>query len=571
MSRDRRRPPGGGDGSEMRFLDEVEAETRLIDRLGRGAADAGVYDAGYSDDDPEDDSGPVQIFVGRARKPPPRQVPSGPASVHHWAESVLSESESWDDELDDEIIAAADDEDLGALPTVGSEVEELDSLSLAEILAGASFGEDDDEDDFDDDYDEFDDAVAPVAPVGLRVGRGPSRPAHHPDADRPPMGFRLQASPQPVSGELPVGPADERSLEDAPSGPRSLRRRGGGSIWDEPSQADTGSWNRLDLLGSDASSSEDGRRERFGVVPEERERPSEEVSGGWDASPLWSTDPVGSEEPSSAPPPILATRSSLQAELESRVPLEPKAVVLKRLDGIPERDSLSADGFTDPPMGRRFRDGPSEQPSSRLRERETDSSRVRVQLDVQPADAPGAGRAVVVALALLLFVGGVGYVGWDRFPDTRAVALEPPPPPPPPIAAADAKLTAEAKPAAPDTPDPEPEAPAAPEPAAPPAAPPVDVAEEAARTEQEASQRESSRADRRDTVRDGLLRVVSDVPARVYVDGRRVDGDLLSRGIELAPGNYDVKVVPNGIGRPYRTETRVDEGRPRTIQVTFKR
>ena len=59
--------------------------------------------------------------------------------------------------------------------------------------------------------------------------------------------------------------------------------------------------------------------------------------------------------------------------------------------------------------------------------------------------------------------------------------------------------------------------------------------------------------------------------ATVYVDGKRVGSAPMEvPGIELRPGHYDIKVVPRR-GRTYRTDTRVDAGRVRNIDVKFRK
>jgi len=644
--RDRR---GGGDGPPMQFLDEIDSESRLLDRL--GDASGGVYDEGYGSDiiGGEDDEllefDEEEAPTASLRVMGPRSNASASASIH-----------------------------LG-LPPDEDSLHEVVSLGSGDVLPAApadDWGDDfDDDDDYDDDYDEFEDDEPPRRPAaspGVRLlsperddsldtdrawpslaesDAAPRRDAHSHsswlddlpvvrprlDNDAPPAIGREAAGDDGPSWSAPllsfesggnqhgwadetsdedevIAAGDEFSLEEAmeeegledthlPTAtfgmpeedeepePEPTRARyfgaPAGRVDDElDNEGDTGNWNRLDILAGPRDEAPIEEQPSFGLPPtpvwraeDPGERPpppdaawegtddpirgpSQEDDGGWPSSPLWSdpTDIVGGREHPSepvAPPPVMM-QSTLKSEIDSRTPLEPKAVVLKTLDGV-QRPELDYDEPSDVR---------SRVPVDQV------APAGRVETETRPVPVEGGGGSgrmlLIIAVTLLITVGAVWQWRNTLFAEPEPFALDAPVVVEP---AEPAQLVAEPDPVPPKAVEPPPKA-AEPPPKAVEPDPPK-VAEPAADTTPE-DDLEERRASRRDAIDVGRLYVTSDTVATVYVDGKKVGKAPMERpGIELKPGHYDIRVVPHGRGRTYRTDTRVDAGRVRNIDVKFRK
>lgn len=637
----RRRGDDTPDGPEMRFLDELDAKSKVSGRLGSPMGKPRSDDLLEFEDAEmtESDSGVVQVFVGRRTET---------------ARDGLGSSPIWPDRGSE-----------------GETVEESVSGEYAALEAGDS---EDDDDDEDDDFDEFaDEQAAPTPPPGWPVRllpseRGGARPSPDAateeapassrglDALRRPMGQAPRAeapsevwafgdrsnlrgeqrqtsapltetekvwpslraiAPEPtVDDDAPdtlrswVDSLDPTSFDDA-----SMRRRaasrstdsaddvpwtgprfdfgptGGGiadartdnaladeeahetadeDAEDSDSEGDTGSWNRLDILfGAQSGASEvknlargssSGESAYEGLPGFDEEAYDDEfdevsVEGptrdipDFVRSRLQKAAPEAWGEPESdtgriKPPPIQPVSSSLQMELESRAPVEPKAVVLKTLDRVAQAPLVDDAAESRKPAPRLVRDpaDPFERKAS--------------QPPPPPSTAAsGNGRLVLVVMAALFVTVAAVWQWRSAFfsEDTPDVVVGGTPvvadPLPPPI-----------------TEDVDPDGALGARPVAEKSTEPVEPA-----VEEEPVDPEASREDRRTALAVGVLYVDSDMPASVFVDGKQVASTPMDLpGLELQPGHHDVRVVPKGKGRPYRTSARIDQGRVRTLKVQFK-
>ncbi len=629
--------PSGSNG-DMRFLDEVEAEADVRTRLGR--VDAGVYDAGYTqdlvdpdthehglleftddgipagtvEDEEEEPSEPVRIFVGRA-------------AIPRLGREGFTEAD----------LQGEDDDSMMALvqPSEGPI---------------AAMSEDDDYDDFDDDeYDEFGDDPplpmlrAPANSPGMRLltpereesldtdrawpglpslPKAEEKPIERPswlDA-LPPVRPRPDSSSDPDAQEddpasrswdaplLDFSDGDGRrpawsledddeiaagDYEDAELPVHEPRNYGDdGYFEDEPfptedeseeheDEANTGSWNRLAVLASAEVAEQE--KSQFGVAPApvwRAEDPGEEFDLGagheappWSEGPAWQedvpADPLGSTDVDSPVlPPIKAMGSVLQAELNARTPVQPKAVVLKTLDGVHTPPSDLDEGG-----GSEYR--------SRVPQRTRRGGRVEAQTaPVAVETEGGSGRLLLIVAATLLITLGAVWK-WRSSPlfEPDAVSLEAPAtkaPPPPPVEPALVDPTPPDPAAAPPS-GATPEAPVAS--AAPTEAPAPEVRADPSQpadappktnAEVSAEERAEARENRMDALQTGLLFVSTDSSAYIYVNNKRVGTTPMEPpGFELKPGHYDIRIVPRGRGRPYITSTRVDAGRVRNLRVDF--
>jgi len=258
--------------------------------------------------------------------------------------------------------------------------------------------------------------------------------------------------------------------------------------------------------------------------------------------------------------------SVLQAELNARTPVQPKAVVLKTLDGI------QRGGASDAEEPRELR--------SRLPTKQDLSGRVEQHASPVEVDSEGgSGRLLlVVAATLLLTVGAVWQWRNTLFQKEDVVALNMPvevvqEDPATVVATPDVAVTSDTERVAEVVPSPP--SPVTPEPVPPPVAPEPapEAVSESRRAEDVSEAAEEGRERRLAQLRsDGRLLISSDRPASVYVDGRRVGrAPMASPGVQLRPGHYDIKVVPHGRGRTYRTNTRIDAGRVRNINLDFSK
>jgi len=357
---------------------------------------------------------------------------------------------------------------------------------------------------------------------------------------------------------------------------------------EDEDEADTGTWNRLAVLASKEVAERE--QSRFGVAPApvwRAEDPGERADfarseggavdpgsqpwgteAGWDGPTEESGRPpsIDSDE-GPALPPIQPMASVLQAELNQRPTLEPKAVVLKTLDGVQQ----APPGALDEPSELRSR-----VPGAGGR-----GGRVEAQTGPVPVEPEGGtGRLLlIVAVTLLITVGAVWQWRSTLFPEEAVVTLDPP-----------AKIEAveespdmlvHNKGTDPQTTPPPPAVPEDPPPAGTDLPPEPVVADaapapehtEPTEAELEAARKaeEEKRNKRRDDLDMGRLSIRTDIPASVYINGKRVGKTPFAAPLTLRPGHYDIKVVPHGRGRTYRTDTRVDAGRLRNIEVEFSK
>ncbi len=364
---------------------------------------------------------------------------------------------------------------------------------------------------------------------------------------------------------------------------------------DAEAEAVTGNWNRLTVLASGDGDASEQETTRFGTAPAPvwqaqdpgaEDAPSElEDAFPWSDSPAWAVedeqtaDMDAPGESGSALPPIRAMGSVLQQELNARKPVQPKAVVLKTLDGVSAPPS---------DLGEEAGDFRSRVPSPERGVGLWDGADGAVSVH---SDA-GSGRLLLVVAATLLICVGAVWRWQDFAAGPEAVHLENTGGPSP-VAEVDAPASIEVLPettapspavdgapsrrpssSAPvDTrpaqpPEPAPTRKPAPRPSPAPVVPAV--AEGPSEEERVEEQRRASRADRMRALQAGVLFVTTDSAAYVYVDGTRVAKAPMERpGLKLQPGHYDVRVVPRGRGRAYVTNTRVDAGRVRNIRVDF--
>lgn len=341
-------------------------------------------------------------------------------------------------------------------------------------------------------------------------------------------------------------------------------------------EADTGTWNRLAVLAS----AEVAEREQsqFGVSPTpvwQAEDPGEQsdlgsLSSGWDGptedyAGAPGPDPMSRDlDDGPVLPPIQPMASVLQAELNARTPVQPKAVVLKTLDGIhtPPSQALNDPGDL----------------RSRVPMRERRTGRVEAETGPVVEEVEGgSGRLLlIVAVTLLITVGAVWQWRSSLFSEQAAVPIHKPA-----VEAVEADPAMLVAPVPGDgTPGKEP--PVASDPVGAPGELPatkggaVDTptgqADGGAVEEPNDVARGKARDERRAALRTGVLFISTDQPASVYVDGKRVGtAPMELPGVELSAGHYDIKVVPHHRGRTYRTNTRIDAGRVRNIKLDFSK
>lgn len=287
----------------------------------------------------------------------------------------------------------------------------------------------------------------------------------------------------------------------------------------------------------------------------------------WDSD--WRSPPV--EEEDGAGPELKLGQSSLRQELEDRPLLDPQPMYLKQLDS----PMLSS-----PPPDHSIT-GEHTSPKPRVPRRSASGRRLAAAHPelVPLEDGEGGVAAVVKALLVASFMGVLAFASsraWMHFVDgqpqsmqlTDAPATDPPAtdaagePVPgegeagagaPEEAAAGAPVDA-APAEEPPTPEPAPE----PDPVA-----AAEVNEQAAPTPEETRR---SRAEARDQ---GVLTVLTDRPADVWVDGRRV-GRTPMRPLRLAPGWHDVTLVAaSGRRTRHQARTRIDSGQARHLALEF--
>jgi hypothetical protein len=259
--------------------------------------------------------------------------------------------------------------------------------------------------------------------------------------------------------------------------------------------------------------------------------------------------------------------SVLQEELKTRTPVQPKAVVLKTLDRIPQPD------------------GPVDDPSdvrSRVPPRRRTGTVQTEEAPVQVSSTGGSGRLLLlVAVALLCTAGAMWQWRSSLFPSGGVVSLDEPAVPVTALAQAhDQRTNPDADPEGGPRPASEPAPPSASAPSSgtPPVespeppeleTPPADLEDARAISEEE---REASRRKRRTDLQTGVLFVSSDRRASVYVGGKKVATTPMELpGLELVFGHHDLKVVPHGGGRTYRSDVRVDAGRVRKVELRFNK
>ena len=340
-----------------------------------------------------------------------------------------------------------------------------------------------------------------------------------------------------------------------------------------PEEEHTGQWNRLDLF----SPGEPAREDR-GAAPVWQAKPDARAEEA--PSEVWTTaHGVGaSKEEAKAlveggrsgpvrPPPIEAMGSVLQEELNTRTPVQPKAVVLKTLDQIPQPS-----GPVDDPSDVRSRVPPRRRSGTVQTEEEP----------VQVSSNGGTGRLLLLVAVALLCTGGAMWQ-WRStlFPSVGLVSLDEPAVPVTERAQAhDNRTDSDAAPQ--KAPQPASDAPPSPTPAPSAATPSVEspeppeleapsaVPEEARAASEE--EREASRRKRRTDLQTGVLFVTTDRRASVYVGGKKLATTPMELpGLELSSGHHDLKVVPHGGGRTYRSDVRIDAGRVRKVELRFNK
>ncbi|HCH64527.1 MAG TPA: hypothetical protein DFR83_17100, partial [Deltaproteobacteria bacterium] len=382
----------------MRFFDEAESETVHIRPLGRGEAgvyDAGytLEEAtsqellGFQSEDieppqgfEEDASGPARIFVGRAAVPSSRANHTGDLVAEAATEApyesasgpieTFSDDDQYDDQYDDfdddpaptpvrappsapgmRLLTPEREETLntdrawpGLLPR--AEAPEpaaaaenrpswLDSLSQVQHRA--------------------DEATASQARRSGRAWDAPlldfkdereHRSAWAPDSDREEDVIEAgdeEDAELPVHQPMSYGEDGYFSDEPLEAGPAED---------EEGEEGVTGKWNRLAVLSSgDSAESPKKEPDRFGVAPspvwkaqapaarsEQEASPQDEAPWGdvpaWFASEDFEIEGEDDLDPGPALPPIHAMGSVLQQEINTRKTMQPKAVVLKTLDGV---------------------------------------------------------------------------------------------------------------------------------------------------------------------------------------------------------------------------------------------
>lgn len=271
----------------------------------------------------------------------------------------------------------------------------------------------------------------------------------------------------------------------------------------------------------------------------------------------------------------LMGQSSLQQELEERPLLDPQPVFLKQLDS--PITSLPPPPFEDAPAPDA---GASRVPGSRVPAAPEGARRGTVRPELVPVDNGEHGAAgFAKGLLVAIFMGVVGYAGYQAWlhlvkgqpqlvqlvaPTEGATEASSPDDPAPSAGApsapdagpaADEGPATDAAPAlvsaAPRDPAPVPEAPA-------PGAGGGD--EESV---------EAARARRAKDFSQGVLQVLTDRPADVWVDGRKV-GRTPMRPLPLTPGWHDVRLVAaKGRRTRHDARTRIDGGQARQLSVEF--
>jgi hypothetical protein len=292
----------------------------------------------------------------------------------------------------------------------------------------------------------------------------------------------------------------------------------------------------------------------------------------WDSD--WRSPPADDELP--AGPELKLGQSSLRQELEDRPLLDPQPMYLKQLD---------SPMLSNPPPDHSIT-GEHTSPTPRVSPRSASGRRLaaaRPEL-VPLEDGEGGVAAVVKALLVASFMGVLAFASsraWMHFVDGQPQAMpltdaapdgEPPTGSEPEPASAGAEgaagepeeaggpavasaeeaepAVAELPPAPAPAPDPEPDAVAAAD---------DEPAPSAAETRR-------SRAEARDQ---GVLTVLTDRPADVWVDGRRV-GRTPMRPLRLAPGWHDVTLVAaSGRRTRHEARTRIDSGQARHLALEF--
>lgn len=266
----------------------------------------------------------------------------------------------------------------------------------------------------------------------------------------------------------------------------------------------------------------------------------------WESA--WRSPRAEEDEPESASLPLNmgAVRPSLQEEMESRPLLDPERVLLKQLDspmlGNTAPAPTPADASEPAPVARSL------------------ESRVRRPAHPSPVLNPLGGRAVgggsslVWGLLVSVFIGVLGYAGYQAWlhlvkGQPHVVQI----------------LTGEGpaeEPALPADSDLEPEPPAE-------ASPDAAAADAEPAAEGEPTVELTSREERDIARSQGMLRVITDRPADVWVDGVRV-GRTPMRALPLQPGWHEVKVVAaTGRRTRHTAKTRVDRGQARQVAVAF--